>query len=45
MAGVTFDFHDRYHYLALTWFACKWFLTSGGGGGVCMIVKLIKNKK
>jgi hypothetical protein len=28
MAGVTFDFHDRYHYLALTWFACKWLVVS-----------------
>ena len=23
MTGVTFDFHYRYHYLALTWFACN----------------------
>jgi hypothetical protein len=28
MAGVTFDFHYRYHYLALTWFACKWLVVS-----------------
>jgi hypothetical protein len=28
MAGVTFDFHRRYHYLALTWFACSGFLTA-----------------
>ena len=31
MAGVTFDFHYRYHYLALTWFACKWLVVSNPG--------------
>jgi hypothetical protein len=28
MAGVTFDFHYRYHYLSLFWFACKWLVVS-----------------
>ncbi len=30
-----FQFHYHHHYLALTWFACKWLVvpTSDDGGG------------
>jgi hypothetical protein len=30
-----FDIHYYHHYLALTWFACKWLVvpTSDAGGG------------